>query len=37
MRRGVMFKKTAETVEISCIYFSYIIDFDIDKIYNVSP
>lgn len=32
-----MFKKTAETAETSCIYFNYIIDFDIDKIYNVSP
>lgn len=31
-----MFKKTDETVEISCIYFSYIIDFGIDKIHSVS-
>jgi len=32
-----MFKKAAETAENPCIYFNYIIDFDIEKIYNVSP
>ncbi len=37
MRSGETFKKVAEIAEMSCIYFNYIIDFDIEKIYNVSP
>lgn len=32
-----MFKKMANVVRILCIYFNYIIDFGIEKIYNVSP
>ena len=32
-----MFNKATETAEMPCIYFNYIIDFDIEKIYNVSP
>jgi hypothetical protein len=37
MKSGETFKKIVNLVGMLCIYFNYIIDFDIDKIYNVSP
>gem|GEM_PF-1532577 len=32
-----MFKKTANIIRMPCICFNYIIDFEIENIYNVSP